>query len=480
MKELSIEEKAKRYNKIFAKAKIEKEKSRNLGLLEFIENNFPELAESDDERIRKAIINVFASHKDYEVFFGASVEDIFAWLEKQGEKSVDKLQVSGELYEHIRNTCACIDDALSSDTLADINDYLSMAKHSANSAFDMIEKQGEQKSVIEGTFVNVDEVREGFMQEVYRALYDDPTNDRANQIIDAFDHLPTIIIQNTADNVEQKFHEGEWVIFNENHNSVYQVERIDNYRYYLRHYLGGTLSVHFDNELIRKWTIEDAKAGDVLAVEDMVFIYKRILSSYVVSYCSLYHDNFDHFVYARTCHEDNSNLRPATKEQRELLFQKMKEAGYEWDAENKKLKKIERKPAWNEEDESMYVRTLGVLGKCYIGELPIEVEEELKWLKSIKDRVLPQPKQEWSEEDENIKESIITGLEMLKDGASDKSLIALYNKKIEWLKSIRPQSQWKPSEEQMEALYEETQKSNRIKDDRIVSLYNDLKKLMEE
>ena len=32
------------------------------------------------------------------------------------------------------------------------------------------------------------------------------------------------------------------------------------------------------------------------------------------------------------------NLHPATKEQRDLLFQKMKEAGYEWDSERKKLK----------------------------------------------------------------------------------------------------------------------------------------------
>ena len=36
-------------------------------------------------------------------------------------------------------------------------------------------------------------------------------------------------------------------------------------------------------------------------------------------------------------------IKPATKEQRDLLFHKMKEAGYEWDALNKELKKIESK-----------------------------------------------------------------------------------------------------------------------------------------
>lgn len=55
-----------------------------------------------------------------------------------------------------------------------------------------LEKQGNKKPVIDGTFVNVDEVREDFMQEVYRILDTDSTNDRANQIIDAFDNLPTI------------------------------------------------------------------------------------------------------------------------------------------------------------------------------------------------------------------------------------------------------------------------------------------------
>ena len=38
-------------------------------------------------------------------------------------------------------------------------------------------------------------------------------------------------------------------------------------------------------------------------------------------------------------------------------------------------------PAWSEEDESMRIRCIGILSKCYMGELPTEVEEELNWLK---------------------------------------------------------------------------------------------------
>ena len=42
----------------------------------------------------------------------------------------------------------------------------------------------------------------------------------------------------------------------------------------------------------------------------------------------------------------SSPVYPATKEQRDTLFAKMKEAGYIWDAEKKELKKIEQKSAW--------------------------------------------------------------------------------------------------------------------------------------
>lgn len=64
---------------------------------EAFETLVPELHESEDERIRKAIINVFATHKDYEIFFGVSVKDILAYLEKQKEY-VNDLSPEQEAY----------------------------------------------------------------------------------------------------------------------------------------------------------------------------------------------------------------------------------------------------------------------------------------------------------------------------------------------------------------------------------------------
>ncbi len=75
-----------------------------------------------------------------------------------------------------------------------------------------LEAQGEQQ--LNGTFIDADDVREEFMQEVYRILDADATNDRANQIIDAFDNLPSVVYSNQgeqkpADKVEPKFKVGD-------------------------------------------------------------------------------------------------------------------------------------------------------------------------------------------------------------------------------------------------------------------------------
>ena len=104
------------------------------------------------------------------------------------------------------------------------------------------------------------------------------------------------------------------------------------------------------------WTINDAKDGDVLAINwyegddywEKIVIFKK------------YHNNVD---VVGTCVEGYGNtfknrklvwdaevpyfsktwtgtLQPATKEQSDFLFQKIKEAGYEWNPETKTLEKL--------------------------------------------------------------------------------------------------------------------------------------------
>jgi hypothetical protein len=87
----------------------------------------------------------------------------------------------------------------------------------------------------------------------------------------------------------------------------------------------------------------------------------------------------------------------------------------------------------------------------------------------------------WSEEDENHVKSILSTIECCKaQFPNAQAVVEAYNADIEWLKSLRPQNRWKPSDEQMDALryvinfcyggYKAT----------LVSLYEQLKKLREE
>ena len=90
MKELSIEQKAKAYDEAIKRVenirtgKCETTFMFTEGLLEHI---FPELAESEDERIKQKLIEFFKDFgKTRSHCWSISIPDILAWLEKQGEQ----------------------------------------------------------------------------------------------------------------------------------------------------------------------------------------------------------------------------------------------------------------------------------------------------------------------------------------------------------------------------------------------------------
>lgn len=85
MKELSIQEKAKAYDEALSVAR--KTHQTQPMYRDWLEKMFPELAESEDARIRKAIKygldHVFTNNT---TVFEVTKEQCLAWLEKQGEK----------------------------------------------------------------------------------------------------------------------------------------------------------------------------------------------------------------------------------------------------------------------------------------------------------------------------------------------------------------------------------------------------------
>lgn len=90
MKELSIEEKAKRYDEAIIRAKsligdtIIEESGQHIA-----EILFPELAESKDKRIRKALIDYFRWNPNSQLLNEFTNREVFAWLEKQ--ESVEEI-----------------------------------------------------------------------------------------------------------------------------------------------------------------------------------------------------------------------------------------------------------------------------------------------------------------------------------------------------------------------------------------------------
>ena len=380
-----------------------------------------------------------------------------------------------------------------------------------------LEKQGEQQ--LNGTFINADDVREDFIQEVYRVLDADSTNDRANQIIDAFDNLPTVVYSNQgeqkpADKAEPKFKVGDWVIVDDGRTGRI-IECTKDFADVDLEF--SCLSTRVNN--IRSWTIQDAKDGDLIYVgteeKGIQAIFHEYKNKTIFFHCYLCFD-FAQGGYMPI--GDVELVYPLQKTHYKRFFEKMHEKGFEWDADKKELKKIEQKsddlpkgedygidglyaavdilkktlgkvdgyqtddgilehecaisavkslyeqkPTWSEEDKKMLKKSIKLFnefggdresGAYTLQEM--DCRNCADWLKSLKDRVGCEANctttKEWSEEDESHIRYLIECLEHCKKGVALTMTTSTAQEYIDWLKSLRPQNTWKPSDEQIKAL----------------------------
>lgn len=144
--------------------------------------------------------------------------------------------------------------------------------------------------------------------------------------------------------VEPKFKAGDWVVKKDGTpfyggNYAEQITNIEDD--------GGLKCIWFSSGTwlrdkdIRLWTIQDAKDGDVLALNGKPFIYSH--NKYGKNYC--YIDDCGQFRVNFNLVLEGNCVCPATKQERDLLFSKMRKVGYEWDEKKKELRKI--KPHYN-------------------------------------------------------------------------------------------------------------------------------------
>ena len=348
---------------------------------------FEELEESEDERMIKSLKRLIKAY--YDVNFptpeGFEREDMIAWLEKQGEqKTVSKTEP--------------IVEGLTTEFQKQVSHLIASAMNKEH------------------------EYTKGYVEWVAQSLLGYAKNERTS-----------------IDEIKPKFKVGDWVV---SPNGVHwHIDSINNNRYEVSSTNGACADWPLDTDLYHLWTIQDAKDGDVLTTKNFIFIFKNIDNDNGVRYyChyeisnneedNLFEVSFPQCVMGRVGN-GLSYYSPATEEQCNLLFSKMKEAGYKWDAEKKELKKIEQKPAWSEEDEERLSDAV-----FFVREYQIPTR--------------------------------------------DKRLLNTAKEAEKWLKSLKERYTWKPSDEQIDGIecaIKTLQHQLNVGDKRLDSLYNDLKKL---
>ena len=211
--------------------------------------------------------------------------------------------------------------------------------------------------------------------------------------------------------IKPKFHEGDWIVSNLD-KKVRQISEV-HFDEYNSYYVVNGKSVNLEeyDRLHHLWSIEDAKDSDVLQLGLVTAIFKEYMGTYCICHCSFCKaEGFERPIANGIdnnygCH----NATPATKEQCDLLFSKMKEARYEWDAEKKELKKIE--------DEEYNCEDYGIDGLWHAKNI---LEKTLRKVSGYQTddgilshqcaitalKKLYKQKPTWSEEDENVLKDI--------------------------------------------------------------------------
>ena len=346
---MTDKEKAKAYDEALKKASAaHKDDDRHLKAT--LERIFPELKESEDEKIKKAIIEFFESEDDNATYSLVRKKDIIAWLEKQGKEEYGGLKSFKDedvckFMQYIEKLAKAYELNLpnrSYDIYAFAKDLLVW-----------LEKQGEKASLQtnerEWLYLVSDVLtwKDGIGQYL-----DDPrVQELAKRLCNEYAqklYNPSVISNNK---IKSRFNVGDWVIFTTSER-VYQVEKKENYEYTLRDIHGHSFCVSFSNEeLIREWTIQDTKDGDVLSFYSEYKGKKMFQIGIVEKYVGKYGDCYNTFKMYLGADWDNNlqmgeytymgcaDVHPSTKKQRDDLMKALNNTGYEWDIEKKELKK---------------------------------------------------------------------------------------------------------------------------------------------
>ena len=344
---MTQEEKAKRYDSMFERLKeMYNNNKTNVAARLICERYFPELKESEGERIRKKLVQFFKEKDEEDFEEWVPKAKVLAWLEKQGEHAnfINKIQIGDKV---TRNEDGVL-----------VN--LSQLKR--------IAKPAEEYNI---TGIGSKHA-EGNLGEMIKNLK--PLNE--------------ILGQKPADKVEPKFREGDWVVYC--NDDVDLITGIEENGYCINN--GGYIPFVCENEM-RLWDITDAKVGDVLVSESTCglgtwyCIFKSLDGDESMTvYCYLARDGRFETKKEQCFDKDPYNTKPATKEQRDQLEKAMANAGYTFDFDKKELKKIEGTTAWSEEDEKCIRLSTDIIDSALRAGFCVQLDRDrcVDWLKSLR------------------------------------------------------------------------------------------------
>ena len=381
-----------------------------------IEEIFPELKESGDEKMRKSVIYALRNGGFYD---NDKTDEAIAWLEKQ--ESVEEI------------VARCKDSWYNEGKIAGMAEGLSDDEKYQQGWHDAIEKQEEK-------FDNANKVEPKF--NVGDWLCENEPNNYARfiQILEIVN-----VLGKERYRISRDFHNDEDIV-----------------------------EFDFAEKYYHKFGIADAKDGDVLYSLDskQPFIFKhRKKHEQAEVYCGI--NIYGKFFVGNTkdCIITTDKYIPATKEQCDKLLKAITDAGWTFDFEKKELKKIEPKfkvkYAGSEYDVIEIKEFPGGIIYYGIEDEPNHIDyilpENCEIISGygVKEKGSPYPTKPaifsgqnpaWSEEDDyNVQCLAAKVTSDIQNGNVDRN-----QELIDWLKSIKdrvqPQNLWKPSEEQMDAL----------------------------
>lgn len=566
MKELSIEQKAQRYDEVIERAKKLQETCDSTAVVGWCEYLFHELKESEDEKVRKALLRFHASTIDID---GIQGKEILAWLEKQGKEtswkpSKEEMDVlyglayitnqydehkeevitrlyqdlkreffNGSSYENMFPNTSTEDDVRRRSTIQvleyarTLDTYNQYGKADIDKNIAWLEKQGYTKKDVDDAYLKgicntkhelekQDEKLQGkthtfegkLVLEAINKIGEEKSADTCDSSIINGKEFPAgekrdfgYFEEKSADTVEPKFKVGDWITDGQFTCKVLGITG-KSYELHLHNddYCHFGTDVQSVDKYYHLWTIKDAKPGDVLTSIgfhcNCTFIFKGLDSwkfdepngdrAVATGYCCLSasSDKMEFGMQGSDYVEVNT-IKPATKIQRDLLFQKMKEAGYEWDAEKKGVKKIEDEE-YNGDDygidglyhaQRILEKTLGSVDGYQTDDGILSHQCAITAVKKLYE----QKPAEWSEEDEQIKEDILYDLNTLLEDSKSEWAIKDLKKEINWIKSLKPHNTLNLSDEQIETLGMATDICSIPEKyyTELNKLYHDLKKLKE-